>query len=333
MQLIEYISALIGGFVLITWGADRFVLGASATARNFGISPLLIGLTIVGLGTSAPEILIAVEASIAGKTDMALGNAVGSNITNILLVLGITAIVVPISIRSEILRREFPILFAVMLLFYILIGDQHISRLDGVILVGGLVIMLYWVINLGLNRSKKDPIAAEYDAEIPKGMSNAMAIFWLLAGMVILIASSKLLVWGASEIARYAGVSELMIGLTIVALGTSMPELAASVMSALRNEPDIAIGNVIGSNMFNLLAVACMPGLIHPSAIDPSLLDRDVIIMVIVTLGLFAMSYGFRGQGRITRMEGILLLSGFIGYQIMLYFDEVVKTGAAIAAV
>ncbi len=322
MSLVNYILALIGGFALITWGADRFVTGASATARNFGVSPLLIGLTIVGLGTSAPEILIAVEASINGKTDMALGNAVGSNITNILLVLGITGLVVPITIRSEILKREFPILFLVMALFYFLIFDGNMSYLDGIILICGLAAMIVWMIRLGIKQNSQDPIADEFDAEIPKNMSNKIALFWLFAGMVILILSSKLLVWGASGIATAMGVSELIIGLTIVALGTSMPELAASVVSALRNEPDIAIGNIIGSNMFNLLAVASMPGLLHPSIVPPELLNRDAVIMIIATLVLFAMSYGFRGPGRITRLEGGILLGGFIGYQIMLYFSQ-----------
>jgi len=322
MQLVNFILALIGGFALITWGADRFVLGASATARNFGVSPLLIGLTIVGLGTSAPEILIAVEASLGGKTDLALGNAVGSNITNILLVLGVTVLVVPIVIRSEILKREFPILFAVMALFYFLVFDGHMSFIDGIVLICGLAAMVIWMVRLGIKQSSQDPIADEFDAEIPKDMSNRTALLWLFTGMVVLILSSKLLVWGASGIAIAMGVSELVIGLTIVALGTSMPELAASVMSALRNEPEIAIGNIIGSNMFNILAVASMPGLIHPSIIPPELINRDVIIMIIVTIVLFAMSYGFRGPGRITRLEGGILLGGFVAYQIMLYFAQ-----------
>ncbi|VAW72650.1 Inner membrane protein YrbG, predicted calcium/sodium:proton antiporter [hydrothermal vent metagenome] len=322
MSLVNYIVALIGGFALITWGADRFVLGASATARNFGVSPLLIGLTIVGLGTSAPEILIAVEASLKGTTDMALGNAVGSNITNILLVLGVTALVIPITIRSEILKREFPILFAVMALFYFLVFDGYMSFRDGIILIVGLLIMVIWMVRLGITQYKQDPMADEFEAEIPKGMSNKLALFWLFTGMVVLILSSKLLVWGASNIAEAMGVSKLVIGLTIVALGTSMPELAASVMSALRNEPEIAIGNIIGSNMFNILAVASMPGLIHPAIIPPELINRDVTIMIIVTIALFAMSYGFRGPGRITRLEGGILLGGFIAYQVMLYFAQ-----------
>ncbi len=322
MSYVTDILALIGGFALITWGADRFVLGASATARNFGVSPLLIGLTIVGLGTSAPEILIAVEASLKGTTDMALGNAVGSNITNILLVLGVTALVIPITIRSEILKREFPILFAVMALFYFLVFDGYMSYGDGILLIIGLLVMVIWMVRLGITQSKKDPMIDEFEAEIPKGMSNKLALFWLFTGMVILILSSKLLVWGASNIADAMGVSKLVIGLTIVALGTSMPELAASVMSALRNEPDIAIGNIIGSNMFNILAVASMPGLISPSIIPSELINRDVIIMIIVTLALFAMSYGFRGPGRITRLEGGLLLGSFIAYQVMLFFAQ-----------
>lgn len=326
MSLFYFIAALISGFALITWGADRFVVGAAATARNFGVSPLLIGLTIVGLGTSAPEILIAVEASLKTKTDMALGNAVGSNITNILLVLGVTALVVPITVRSAILKREFPILLAVMALFCILVFDGHMGRVDGIILIIGLAVMVAWMINMGFKENGKDPIATEYDDEIPKDMPNKIALFWLFAGMVILILSSKLLVWGATGLAREMGVSELIIGLTIVALGTSMPELAASVMSALRNEPDIAIGNIIGSNMFNILAVSSMPGLIHPSSFNEILLHRDVSIMVVVTLILFAMSYGFKGPGRITRIYGFILLAGFVSYQVLLYFTRIPPT-------
>ncbi len=321
MDILEFTLALIGGFIIIVYGADRFVVGASATARNFGIPPLIIGLTIVGLGTSAPEILIAIEASIGGNTGLAMGNAIGSNITNITLILGITAITVPLVVKSEILRREFPILFAAMLVVIILISDGELSKLDGILMIIGLCVIMYWIVNVALGR-RGDPIDAEYEAEIPKDISNLMALFWLIFGMILLIISSKLLVWGAVGIAELMGISQLVIGLTIIAIGTSLPELAASVISAKRNEPDIAIGNIIGSNMFNLLAVMAVPGLLHPGAVPAMVLSRDYIIMTIVTLLLFAMAFGFRGPGQINRVEGFVLLFIFIGYQVLLYIHE-----------
>ncbi len=320
MDVLIYLSALAAGFALIVFGADRFVTGASATACNYGISPLVIGLTIVGLGTSAPEILIAVQASLNGNTALAMGNAIGSNITNITLIVGVTAVIVPLSVKSEILKREFPILFAVTLLVMVLISDGTLSRIDGILMLTGLVVMLYWVTTMARSGRQGDPIDAEYEAEIPKDLSNAMAIFWLLVGMAILIGSSKLLVWGAVKLATLMGVSELVIGLTIIAIGTSLPELAASVMSAIKKEPDIAIGNVIGSNMFNLLAVMCVPGLLRPGGIEPALLSRDYLIMVVLTLVLFAMAYGFKGPGKVNRLEGALLLVFFVAYQLLLYY-------------
>lgn len=321
MDILEFTLALIGGFIIIVYGADRFVVGAAATARNFGIPPLIIGLTIVGLGTSAPEILIAIEASIGGNTGLAMGNAIGSNITNITLILGITAITVPLVVKSEILKREFPILFAAMLVVIILISDGQLSKLDGILMIIGLTVIMYWIVNVALSR-RGDPIDAEYEAEIPKDISNGVAVFWLIFGMILLIISSKLLVWGAVGIAGLMGISQLVIGLTIIAIGTSLPELAASVISAKRNEPDIAIGNVIGSNMFNLLAVMAVPGLLHPGDVPAMVLSRDYIIMTVVTLILFAMAFGFRGPGQINRVEGFALLFIFIAYQVLLYINE-----------
>ncbi|MFO7594423.1 MAG: calcium/sodium antiporter [Pseudomonadota bacterium] len=312
--------AIVAGFALLVWGADRFVIGASATARNLGISPLIIGLTIVGFGTSAPEILVSAMAAWAGNPDMGIGNALGSNITNVGLVLGITALVTPLSVRSETLKREFPLLFAVMLIALALLLDGEMNRIDGILLLIGMASLIYWMVSLGLReRRNSDPMVNEYTDEIPAHMPMKLSIFWLVLGMVILLGSSRLLVWGSVNVAQWFGVSDLIIGLTIVAIGTSLPELAASVMSALKGEHDIAVGNVLGSNMFNLLAVLGMPGLIHPSTPPAELMSRDFPVMIGLTLALFMMSYGFRKPGHVTRSEGALLLAGYLGYLGLLY--------------
>lgn len=316
---------IIIGFILLLWGADRFVTGAAAMARNLGLSPLIIGLTIVGFGTSAPEILISVMASWDNNTGLAIGNAIGSNIANIALVLGVTAIILPLNVKSEILRREYPILFAATIVTFILIADGELSRLDGFLLLSGLVIMLYWVISLATRSRRSDPMQIEYEAEIPNKMNTLSAFGWFITGLTVLLIGSRLLVTGAVDIAQSIGVNDLVIGLTIVAIGTSLPELATSVLSALKKEHDIAIGNILGSNMFNLLAVMSLPGVIQPGAVPAMVLERDFPIMAGLTLVLFAMAYGFRGPGRITRTEGGLLLISFIAYQSLLYFSSLSK--------
>ncbi len=334
-MLWQFFLAVIGGFALLVWGADRFVIGAAALARNLGVSPLIIGLTIVGIGTSAPEILVSAVAAWSGNPAMGIGNAIGSNITNVALVLGATALIAPLTVHSDTLRREFPLLMMVMLVALALLLDGTLGFADGVLLVSGMAGILYWMVRLGMrernhNRANNhDPMAEEYDEEIPVGMKTGVALLWLLVGIVILMASSRLLVWGAVGIAEWAGMSDLLIGLTIVAIGTSLPELAASVMSAMKNEHDIAIGNVLGSNMFNLLAVLGMPGIIAPSQPPAEVLTRDFPVMIGLTVALFIMAYGFRKPGRVNRLEGGLLLSGYVGYMVLLYFSV---TGAGATA-
>ena len=316
--------AIVAGFALLTWSADRFVAGASALAYNLNISPLIIGLTIVSLGTSAPEILVSAVASLQGNGGLAIGNALGSNITNIGLVMGVTALIVPLSIHSRIVQRELPLLIGVMVLALLLLLDGILGRLDGVILLSGMVLMLLWMTRVGIReKSSQDPMIDEFTDEVPTDMSMRTAGLWTAAGAVLLLASSKILVWGAVSIAHNMGVSDLVIGLTIVALGTSLPELAACIMSALKNEPDIAIGNVVGSNIFNLLAVLALPGLINPIAVSNEVLTRDYPVMMCLTLAFLVMAYGFRGPGRISRIEGALLVLAFVGYQTLLYFSEV----------
>lgn len=313
------------GFVVLTWSAARFVVGAAAVARNLQISPLIIGLTIVSLGTSAPEILVSAIASFEGNTGLAIGNALGSNIINIALILGITALVCPLDIHSSIVRRELPVLGLIMLLAYLLILDGTLGQLDGYILLGGLVVILVLAVRLGMtSKAASDPMAAEYQEKLSTRLNMSRAIFWLVIGAIFLLLSSRLLVWGAVGIAEQMGVSDLVIGLTIVALGTSLPELAASLMSALKKEHDIAIGNIIGSNMYNLLVVLGLPGIIHPGEVADAVLNRDFLVMIALTAALFVMAYGFRGRpGRINRIEGSLLLLAFCAYQTLLYFSEV----------
>ncbi|HEB99299.1 MAG TPA: calcium/sodium antiporter [Thiotrichales bacterium] len=320
--MVLFIAAIVGGFVLLVWGADRFVVGAAATARNLGVSPMIIGLTIVGFGTSAPEILVSAMAAWAGNPGLAIGNAIGSNITNIALILGTTALIAPLNVASGVLRRELPVLLGVMCLSYLLVLDGHLGWLDGLILLGGLAALLVWMTHMGLNsRRREDALAIEFSEEIPADMRMGTALVWLGVGLTVLLVSSRMLVWGAVGVAEAFGVSDLIIGLTIVALGTSLPELAASIASALKKEHDIAIGNVIGSNLFNLLAVLSMPGLLAPGPVEPAVVNRDFPIMLGLTAAFFLMAYGLRGRGRINRPEAIGLLCCYLGYQALLYFS------------
>lgn len=308
--------AVLVGFAVLVWGADRFVIGAAATARNLGISPLVIGLTVVGFGTSAPEILVGSVAAWLGDPEIAVGNALGSNIANIALILGATALFIPLTVHSRILRREYPLLLMAMLVGAAVLMDGELSRMDGVILLAVLAGLLYWVVRVALGeRRGTDPMSENFDAEIPEDMGQGRAAFWLLVGLLALLGSSRLLVWGATEIALAFGISDLVIGLTIVAVGTSLPELAASIVSARKNEPDIAIGNVIGSNMFNVLAVLGVPAIITPTAISADVLTRDMPLSIALTVLLYFMAVGNAGHGRINRLEGGALLAMFLAYQ------------------
>lgn len=313
------IVQLAGGFVLLVWGADRLIAGASAMARNLGVSPLIIGLTIVALGTSAPELVVSAVAAYRGNPQLAVGNAIGSNIANIGLILGITALVYPLRVESETLKREYPLLMFVMVASFILAADLQFTRTEGWLMVTGLIGMLGWMVGLGLRRGPADPLALEFEAEIPTDMPNRTAVLWLLVGGIVLPLSSSFLVEGAITVARSLHVSETVIGLTIVALGTSLPELAAAVTSALRREDDLAIGNIIGSNMFNILGVLGVAATITPVAVEPIMLRQDFPVMFIFTVLLFFMAYGFRGPGRIRRRSGALLLTMYLVYQVLVW--------------
>ncbi len=318
-------AAIIVGLTLLVWGADRFVIGAAALARNLGVPPLLIGLTVVGFGTSAPEILVSGMAAWQGNPGIGIGNAIGSNIANIALILGTTALIAPLTVQSDMLRREYPLLLAVSIGAFLLLWDGDLDQLDGILLLLGLVISMLLLVRIGLNRRDNDPLAVEMEAEIPGDVGTGASIFWFAIGLVVLIISSRMLVWGAVEVATAFGVSDLVIGLTIVAVGTSLPELAAAVMSALKNEHDLAIGNVVGSNIWNLLAVLGVPGLLAPGLIPPEVLSRDMLVMLALTLALFVMGRSSQTHGVINRLEGGLLLTCFIAYQAWLLW----QTGAA----
>ena len=305
---------IIAGLLLLIWGADRFVHGASALARNLGIPVLLIGLTIVAFATSAPEIVVSIIAALRGESDLAVGNAIGSNTANIGLVLGGIAMLRPIELTSATLRREMPALLAVSLLTVTLFLDSFLSRVDGFVLLTGLVIVMVWLARLGMRTSASDPMLADYEAEIPSDVSTRASVLWLIAGLVLLLIGADLLVDAAVEIARALGVTEIVIGVTLVALGTSIPEVAVSLVSAIRGEYGLAIGNVVGSNIFNLLAVIGVAASIQPAALAPSVLSLHIFVMSGFTLVLFAMTYEYDGKGRINRIEGAALFAAFLSY-------------------
>jgi len=313
---------LIGGFVLLVWAADRLVAGASAAARNVGVSPLIIGLTIVGFGTSAPELVVSAVASYRGNAGLALGNALGSNITNMGLILGITAIIYPLKLESGALKREYPLLLLIMLVTFFMALDLIYSRLEGWLLLAGLVGMVMWLVHLGMGRPPTDRLAEELEAEIPKNIPTKVAVFWLIVSLIVLPASSHFLVEGAVDIAQRLGVTDTVIGLTVVAFGTSLPELATSVTSAFRREDDLAIGNIIGSNMFNLLGVIGIAATIHPVEVAQTVIGRDFPVMFLMTGLLFLLASDFRGPGKISRRAGIVLVLLFIGFQIMVWMNE-----------
>ena len=307
---------LILGFAALVWSADRFVYGAAALAKNFGVPTLIVGLTVVAMGSSAPEMMVSASAALANKTDTAVGNAVGSNITNILLVLGITALLRPLSVSSSTLKREIPLVLLVSIATWYIFSDNYFSFFEGAALLFGFVVFIGGLIFVSLRaKNQDDPFVSEACDEVPDNVPTKKAVFWLVVGMILLPVSSHFLVGSAVDIAKYFGLSDLVIGLTIIAIGTSLPELAASIAGVLKNEDDLALGNIVGSNIFNILAVLPLAGLINPSVIDASVANRDVIIMIGATLALIAMSLNFRGQRRINRLEGGVLIVAFMIYQ------------------
>ena len=304
---------LLFGFALLIWSADRFVIGAVGLAQNFKISPIVIGIVIIGFGTSAPELLISAMSAWQGNSGLAIGNAIGSNITNITLILGVTALLTPILVASQTLRREFPVLFIATAIVCFVLSDLTLTLVDALILIISLVALISY---LATHSSSSEQVECEQQCSLVK------SIIWTVVGLILLLISSNILVSSSVKLAQYFGVSDLVIGLTIVAIGTSLPELAASVTGALKHHTDLAIGNVVGSNIFNTLGVVGVPGLIQAYSIPPEVLTRDLPIMIGLTVLLFALAF-FTSNGKgMHKLTGLVLLACFIAFQTTLYIQS-----------
>ncbi|KDM92772.1 calcium/sodium antiporter [Photobacterium galatheae] len=323
--MLEAIVLLCIGLALLVWSADRLVFGSAALAKNLGVAPLIIGMTILAMGSSAPEMMVSATAALAGKTDTAVGNVLGSNIANIAFILGLTAILKPLSISSGIIRRELPLMMVVTLIAGALLWDSYLGFFEGLLLVVLFVIFILAMLKISRNNSKnnnhqaQDILLEEQESEIPDGVSNMAAIVWVIIGLVLLPYAAGMLVDSAVTIAKHFGMSDLVIGLTIIAVGTSLPELAASIASIYKGEDDMAVGNIIGSNVFNILAVMGIPGLLNPSVLSPLAMGRDFYIMLGVSVLLVLMALGKRR--RINRFEGLVLILCFIAYQGYLLYN------------
>ncbi|MGB1950095.1 MAG: calcium/sodium antiporter [Marinobacter sp.] len=309
------IAAIIAGLVLLVWSADRFVEGAAATAKHLGMPSLLIGMVIIGFGTSAPELAVSAMAAADGNPGLALGNGYGSNITNIALIVGLTALIAPIAVHSQVIRKELPLLLALTAIAGYQLIDGELTRLDGWVLLAVFAAVMGWSIYQGI-RGKGDSLVGDTDAElVAHPMPLKLALIWLVVGLVLLIVSSRMLVWGAVTIAQSLGVSDLIIGLTIVAIGTSLPELASALAAVKKNEHDLILGNIVGSGIFNTLAVVGLAAAIEPLAVDPEVLYRDWTLMAALTLGLLLMALGLTGKRKlISRQNGALLVLVYVGY-------------------
>ena len=317
--MLYYSAALLIGFLVLFKSADQFVIGSVATAKNLSMSPMTIGLTIVALGTSAPEIFVSAISSFRGEPGIAVGNAIGSNIANVGMVLGFTAMLVPLQFRVDILRNDLPILIFVTLCAGAALIDYKLGLMDGILLLSGLGLFLF---RLAMEHRKSSGMElaaeiAELD-EIPE-MAISRGIVTLLISLVFLLISSEILVWAVINIAEGMGASEVVIGLTVIAVGTSIPELVVSVTSALKGQTDLAIGNIVGSNIFNILAVLSIPAIFAPSELEPLTLWRDYALMLGMTLILVVFAYGIRGDVAINRFKGALLFALWLGYIIYLY--------------
>ena len=319
--MLWYSLAILAGIALLVWSADRFVDGSSATAKYLGVSPLFIGMVVIGFGTSAPEMIVSALAALDGAPALALGNAYGSNIANIALILGVTAVIAPVAMQSQIVRKEIPILIGVSFLSFGLLYNGELTRFEAAILLLVFAGYLTWAIR-SATRSTGDVLGDEMALEIP-ALSKTMGYVWVVAGLLLLIASSRLLVWGAVGAAEYFGVSDLIIGLTVVAVGTSLPELASSIVAARKGEHDIALGNIIGSNIFNTLVVVGIAGMIAPAPVANDLLVRDIPVMLILTSSLIALALRGRNRSEISRGEGVFLMSSFVAYTSWLIYSSV----------
>lgn len=309
------IGAIIAGLILLVWSADKFVEGAAATAKHLGMPTLLIGMVIIGFGTSAPELAVSAMAAADGNPGLALGNGYGSNITNIALIVGLTAVIAPIAVHSQVICKELPLLVILTLIAGAQLLDGELTRLDGWVLLGVFTVVMGWSIFQGM-RGKGDSLAGETDAQMgPDLMPMKTAIMWLVVGLILLVVSSRLLVWGAVTIAQSLGVSDLVIGLTIVAIGTSLPELASALAAVRKNEHDLILGNILGSGIFNTLAVVGLAAVIQPLSVDAEVLYRDWTLMLALTVGLLVMGFGLTGWRKvISRFDGSILLLVYVAY-------------------
>jgi len=305
-------AAVIVGLAVLVWSADRFIYGSAGLARTLGISPLIVGMVIVGFGTSAPELVVSVLAAAQGSPGLSMGNAIGSNLANTALILGAIALIRPFTVTRGVLRVELPMVLGVSIAVYLMCVDGFLTYRDGALLAVGLIGFLGWMLYSA--KRGEAPVVID-EAEIPDSLPTGKAAFWIVIGLLMLVASSQALVWGASNIAEAFGVSDLIIGLTVVAIGTSLPELAASLAGLLKGENDIALGNILGSNLFNLLAIMQAPAWISPGAVPAEMITRDLPVMIGITLLLFLFAWNWRGrQPRINRIEGGALLSCYLGY-------------------
>lgn len=312
------IAALLGGLVLLGWSADRFVAGAAATARALGMSLLMIGLTIVSFGTSAPEILVSAIAALTGVGELAVGNALGSNIANVGLVLGVTALIAPIVVPRDLFHREFPLLLLATALGGYCLWDLRVDHIDGILLACGLAFVLWRFVTQGRASTDAGELDREMQDSIP-ALPLRRALWLLFTGLLVLLISSRMLVWGATELALAFGVSELVIGLTIVAIGTSLPELAAAVASALKQHHDIVIGTVVGSNLFNLLGVLAIPGLVEAIPLEAAVFWRDYLAMAGMTVFMILFAWLPPRHPTVDRIEGGLLLALYFAFLGVLY--------------
>lgn len=305
---------LVGGLVVLGWSADRFVLGAASTARHLGLPALLIGMVIIGFGTSAPELVVSAFASGGGHPEIALGNAYGSNIANIGLVLGVTALIAPILVHRGAIAVEIPMLFGVLGLAFWQYRDGQLSRYEAAILLGVFAAVLAWSIRHAV-RTKGEQLALDAEQELAQAaLSRRAATVWTLVGLLGLVASSYYMVLGAVEVARGLGMNDLVIGLTVIAIGTSLPELASALAAARRREHDLIIGNIVGSCLFNALGVVGLAGVIHPASVHSEILTRDLPALTILTAALALVAYRFKRDRRINRVEGAGLLVAFVTY-------------------
>ncbi|HPQ94503.1 MAG: calcium/sodium antiporter [Thiothrix sp.] len=312
--------AVLGGLILLAWSSDKFVDGAVNLAGLTGIPPLVVGMVVIGFGTSAPELVVSASAALNGTPAMALGNAIGSNITNIALILGVTGLIAALPLESSIIRREIPVLLLVGAGSGLLLLDDYLSFLDGLLLMAALLVLLLWMLRMA--RQGNDPALQAETARQEVAMSMQHSLFWTVTGLLLLVVAARLVVWGASGIAAYFGVSDLVIGLTIVAIGTSLPELAASISSARRGETGMAVGNIIGSNLFNNLGVMGLAALIRPFAPPPEVISRDLPIMMGLTLLLLLFAFTPPRRNILTRWEASVLLLVFVAYQLLLYYQS-----------